>query len=119
MGQYQLGSFSQRFVRTHLERQIEDQSTQLALMCIRILCKNHGHKLFHVEQKHFMIAVVLLSQVQCHVSRVDVDATNVAVRSQHLQDILVLPQGMEFSVCQCAFNVPSGFSGQVCMQCGL
>ena len=63
-----------------------------------------------------MIAIVLLSHVQGQICWMNLDATKEAVTAHQLQEVRVLPQRMKLSVCQCAFQFPAGFPGQVIMQ---
>jgi hypothetical protein len=67
------------------------------LKVIQIQSINNWQELFHVEKKHLMSAIVLLSEVQSQVSRRMKFSTKKTSAAQELQESRILP---------CVFKLP-------------
>jgi len=74
------------------------------LKIIQIQSKNCRQELFHVEKKHLMSAVVLLSEVQGQISRLMALSTEKTGGAQELQKSWILPGVCKLSVHQSLFQ---------------
>lgn len=79
-------------------RQIENQVTKHTAESIWVSGMYSGHQLFHVKQKHLMLAWVLLTQVKGHVCRWVQISTKEALAAHELKKLRILPEGDKLSV---------------------
>jgi len=104
MGKGQKHSIRQRFIRAQCRWQVENQSTQLALVIIWIESMNMWYQLFHVEQKHGMATWMLLPQVKSHLRCQGSGAAEDTLCAQQLQECLVLPKSIKLPMNQSLFQ---------------
>jgi hypothetical protein len=113
MGLGQNNTFMQWFIRSHVSRQIENQSAQMTLVIIRVDGMYHWQELFHVKEKHFMSTRMLLSQMQCQISWQRSCAAEEALAAHQLQEVWVLPKISKLSVNQFLFQLVLSSTWQV------